>query len=144
MRLTECCRLDTRGDYQIDCQGRESINNLSQGLTFSTFILMAPQTKTKQQEQAKQTQAKQEPKEQAEREQTLVLGFWMDGVTNVQNAETDDQVGNVAKRTAGLVINRVNRNLGMDPPFVLNDDMEIAWSPSMYEYSIILFAQLTT
>jgi hypothetical protein len=101
---------------------------------------MAPKNKTRKQEPVKQEQAKQE---QAKREETLVLGFWMDGVTNIQTSEPDDRVGNVANKVAGLVINRMNRCLGFDPPLVLNDDMGVAWAPGMYEYSIILFAQLT-
>jgi hypothetical protein len=75
---------------------------------------------------------------------TLVMGFWLDDVSSVYGEVPPNPVGNVAHNVAELVIGKINRNFGLDPPLALNDnDMGIAWIPGMYEFSNILLAQLT-
>ena len=80
-----------------------------------------------------------------ERKQTMVMGFWMDGVTSFEGlAASKNSVGNTVNDVAKLVINKINTNFELDPPLALNDnDMRIAWIPRKYEYCNILFTQLT-
>lgn len=66
-----------------------------------------------------------------ERKQTMVMGFWMDGVTSFEGlAASKNKVGNTVNSVAELVINKINTNFELDPPLALNDnDMGIAWIP---------------
>lgn len=77
--------------------------------------------------------------EQKKRDKTLVMGFWLDNVTNVHGLAQPSPVGTVANSVAKLVINKINNNFGLVPPLVLDDDMGVAWIPRKQEsYSNII------
>ena len=70
---------------------------------------------------------------------TLVMGFWLDNVTNFRGLAQPSPVGTVANSVAKLVIENINNNFHLVPPLVLNDDdMGVAWIPGKHEYSNII------